>query len=143
MVQTNDIFHTLHQQVRYITKEMNEKLKGYNLYSSQWSILYCLDQFGPMKQTEIWQYLNVEAPTTTRTLVRMERNNWVTRLEGKDKRERIVQLTDDAKRLIPEIKASIQQIEQALLEDLSPNELQVFHTLLKKIGYKGVDVHVY
>ncbi|TKD68281.1 MarR family winged helix-turn-helix transcriptional regulator [Pseudalkalibacillus hwajinpoensis] len=143
MVSTNDIFHTLHQQVRYITKEMNEKLKAYNLYSSQWSILYCLDQFGPMKQTDIWQYLNVEAPTTTRTLARMEKNNWVVRLEGKDKRERIVQLTDNAKLLIPEIKESIHQMEQSLLKNLDSNEIQQFHTLLKKIGYKGVDVNVY
>ncbi|MDP4552208.1 MarR family transcriptional regulator [Alkalihalobacillus macyae] len=143
MIPTNDIFHTLHQQVRYITKEMNEKLKNYNLYSSQWAILYCLNQFGPMKQTDIWQYLNVEAPTTTRTLVRMEKNNWIVRIEGRDKRERIVQLTDHAKLLIPDIKADIQEIEQALLKNLSPNEVQLFHTLLKKIGYKGVDVDVY
>ncbi|MBN8210227.1 MarR family transcriptional regulator [Bacillus sp. NTK071] len=142
MLSTNTIFHTLHQQVRYITKEMNEKLKDYNLYSSQWSILYCLDQFGPMKQTEIWQYLNVEAPTTTRTLVRMEKNNWIVRVEGKDKRERIVQLTDNAALLLPEIKQSIQQIEQSLLKDLDSDEIQQFHILLKKIGYKGVEANV-
>ena len=113
---------------------MNEKLKEYHLYSSQWAILYCLDQYGPMKQTDIWQYLNVEAPTTTRTLVKMERNNWVVRLEGKDKRERIVQLTDNAELLIPEIKESIQEIEQSLLINFDPDEIQQFHTLLKKIG---------
>ena len=143
MTSTNNIFHTLHQQVRYITKEMNEKLKDYNLYSSQWAIIYCLDQFGPMKQTEIWQYQNVEAPTTTRTLVRMEKNNWIRRLEGKDKRERIVQLTEHAEVLIPEIKESIHQFEESLLKQFSRDEIKQFHTLLKKLGYQGGGFNVY
>ncbi len=143
MISTSDIFHSLNQQVRLITKEVNEHLKQYNLYSSQWSILYCLDQFGPMKQTDIWQYLNVEAPTTTRTLVRMEKNNWINRVEGADKRERIVSLTQDAKELLPHIKESIRKMEESLLEQLSEEEQILFHQLLNKIGYpKGESSYV-
>ncbi|MGB7999918.1 MAG: MarR family transcriptional regulator [Anaerobacillus sp.] len=135
MISTSDIFHSLNQQVRLITKEVNEHLKQYNLYSSQWSILYCLDQFGPMKQTDIWQYLNVEAPTTTRTLVRMEKNNWINRVEGADKRERIVSLTKDTKELLPLIKESIRKMEESLLQQLSEEEQILLHQLLHKIGY--------
>ncbi|MGA9290099.1 MAG: MarR family transcriptional regulator [Anaerobacillus sp.] len=135
MISTSDIFHSLNQQVRLITKEVNEHLKQYNLYSSQWSILYCLDQFGPMKQTDIWQYLNVEAPTTTRTLVRMEKNNWINRVEGADKRERIVSLTKDTKELLPLIKESIRKMEESLLQQLSEEEQILLHQLLNKIGY--------
>ncbi|WP_347552534.1 MarR family transcriptional regulator [Pseudalkalibacillus hwajinpoensis] len=136
MTSTTSIFHTLHQQVRFVTKEANERLKAYNLYSSQWSILYCLDQFGPMKQTEIWQYLNVEAPTTTRTLVRMEKNNWIHREQGSDKRERIVSLTKNAEELLPEIKTSIHEMEKLLLEQLSLEERELFLHLLNQIGFK-------
>ena len=136
MISTSDIFHNLHQQVRFITKEVNELLKQYHLYSSQWTILYCLDQFGPMKQTDIWKYLNVEAPTTTRTLVRMEKSNWITRTEGSDKRERIVRLTSEAEDLLPIIKESIQKLEESLLSQLSSEEQAHFYYLLKQIGVK-------
>lgn len=143
MISTSDIFHSLHQQVRHITKEVNELLKEYNLYSSQWTILYCLDQFGPMKQTDIWKYLNVEAPTTTRTLVRMEQNNWINRMEGVDKRERIVSLTHEAEELLPTIKDSIKEMEESLLQQLSTEEQIHFYHLLNKIGQqKGEKTHV-
>lgn len=134
MITTNEIFHSLNQKMRFITKEVNEMLNTFNLYSSQWAILYSLDKFGPMKQTEIWQYLNVEAPTTTRTLTRMESNHWITRSEGKDKRERIVCLTDYAKNKLPEIKRTINELEESLLTPLSQKEQEQFVTLLNKIG---------
>ncbi|WP_270182685.1 MarR family winged helix-turn-helix transcriptional regulator [Alkalihalobacillus sp. CinArs1] len=134
MITTNDIFHSLNQKMRFIIKEANEKLNEFDLYTSQWAILYCLDQFGPMKQTEIWKYLNVEAPTTTRTLTKMESNNWIERAEGEDKRERIVCLTDYAKSKLPEIKASIQEMEESLLQNLSNEDQEQFMTLLNKIG---------
>ncbi|MCA0989315.1 MarR family winged helix-turn-helix transcriptional regulator [Guptibacillus algicola] len=136
MISTNDIFHSLNQKVRLITKEANEKLKEYNLYSSQWAILYCLDQYGPMKQTDIWQYLNVEAPTTTRTLARMESNHWICRSEGKDKRERIVYLTDYAESKLPAIKNAIFQLEKSLLSHLTEDEQVQFMNLLNKIEFQ-------
>ena len=37
-----------------------------------------------MTQKEIWQYLNVEAPTVTRTIVRLEESGWINRREGTD-----------------------------------------------------------
>ncbi|WP_377891639.1 MarR family winged helix-turn-helix transcriptional regulator [Alkalihalobacillus sp. R86527] len=134
MITTNDIFHSLNQKMRFIIKEANDKLNEFNLYTSQWAILYCLDQFGPMKQTDIWKYLNVEAPTTTRTITRMESNNWIKRSEGEDKRERIVCLTEYAQSKLPEIKASIFEMEESLLHGLSQDDQEQFMTLLNKIG---------
>ncbi len=32
-----------------------------------------------MTQKEIWSYLNVEAPTVTRTIKRLEENGWIQR----------------------------------------------------------------
>jgi len=137
----NLVFHELHQKSRLSIKEVNEVLKKFDLYSAQWSILFCLNQFGPKTQTEIWQYLNVEAPTVTRTLVKLERRNLIIRQEGRDKRERIVYLTDEAKNLIPQIEIQIRKLEQTMLKALSADELHQLTILLKKISGSG-DVHV-
>ncbi|EPD51386.1 hypothetical protein HMPREF1210_01984 [Paenisporosarcina sp. HGH0030] len=130
----NLVFHEMHQKARLSNKEVNEALKDFGLYSAQWSILFCLKRFGIMTQTEIWQYLNVEAPTVTRTLVKLEQRNFIIRKEGKDKRERIVELTEEAMYLIPKIEGKIAEVEGRLLQSLSDNEVNELTRLLKKLG---------
>lgn len=134
MTMKNLVFHEMHQKARLSNKEVNEALKDYGLYSAQWSILFCLKRFGIMTQTEIWQYLNVEAPTVTRTLMKLEQRNFIIRKEGKDKRERIVELTDEAKSLIPKIEGKIAEVECRLLQSLSDDEVNELTRLLKKLG---------
>jgi len=138
---TNTIFHEIHQKSRLSIKEVNEALKEFGLYSAQWSILFCLNRLGSMTQTEIWQYLNVEAPTVTRTLVKLEERQLITRKEGKDKRERIVQLTDEARELIPRIESRIELLEQTMLQALSEQERIQLSILLNKISGSG-ETHV-
>lgn len=128
------LFHEIHQKARLSVKEVNDTLREFELYSSQWSILFCLKQFGSMTQKEIWQYLNVEAPTVTRTIVRLEESGWILRREGKDKRERIVQLSPFAEQKMSEIAERIGQTEKTLVSGLSDKEQDQLILLLKKIG---------
>ncbi|ANU14974.1 Transcriptional regulator, MarR family [Planococcus halocryophilus Or1] len=130
----NLLFHEIHQKSRLSIKEVNDALKEFELYSSQWSILFCLKQFGAMTQKEIWQYLNVEAPTVTRTIARLEESRWVFREEGHDKRARIVHLTPFAQQNLPAIEKRIQHVEEEMVSSLSEEEQDQLLSLLKKIG---------
>ncbi|MED4403467.1 MarR family winged helix-turn-helix transcriptional regulator [Metabacillus fastidiosus] len=134
MIDTTALFHELFQKTRFITKEVNEKLKQYDLYSSQWSIIYCLKTLGPSTQTDIWRYLNVEAPTVTRTITRLEKSGWVIRMEGNDKRERIIQLTEKANELIPQLEETVKAFEREMIGNLSDDEQQELLRLIKKMG---------
>ncbi|WP_017380457.1 MarR family winged helix-turn-helix transcriptional regulator [Paenisporosarcina sp. TG-14] len=131
---TNLIFHEINQKSRLAIKEVNETLIEFGLYSAQWSILFCLNEFGSMTQTELWRYLHVEAPTITRTLVKLEDRKLITRQAGKDKRERTVHLTHEAKELIPQIKSRVDIVEKKMFASLSEVELQQLSELLKKVG---------
>lgn len=128
------LFHEIHQKSRLSVKEVNDALKEFGLYSSQWSILFCLKQFGPMTQKGIWQYLNVEAPTVARTVQRLEETGWVMRKEGEDKRERIVHLSERAEGKVKEIERRIIGVEEKLLTSLSEDEQRQLMELLQKIG---------
>lgn len=132
-----ELFHLLNQRTRLLAKEVNHILKEYELYTSQWSILFCINRFGPMSQTEIWRYLNVEAPTVTRTLVRLEKSGWIVRKLGSDKRERIIELTVQAKEKLPHIKQAVNNQENSLIESLTMDEKTQLHYLLGKIGQSG------
>ena len=134
MENTNKLFHTLYRKTRFMTKELNEQLQKHDLYSSQWSILYCLKINGPMTQSDIWRYLVVEAPTVTRTLVKLEESGWVKRTQGSDKRERLVSLTDKAIQHLPAVEDEVKSFEQRMVKSLSNEEKDYFFHLLNKLG---------
>ena len=132
-IKSKDILHLYNQKYRYFNKEMNQRLRKYDLYASQWAILYCLDQSGPLTQTDIWKYLNIEAPTVTRTLSRLEKNGWVERLPGEDKREKMIYLTEEAKKELPNIKITMKQFDDDMLQQLDQNERKLLYQLLSKL----------
>ena len=136
-ISNRDLIHLLNQRTRLLAKEVNKCLSDHGLYTSQWSIIFCIERFGPMTQTEIWKYLNVEAPTITRTLSRMEKNGWIKRELGKDKRERVINLTEEAWRNYKTIRQSMDNLEHEILSDLSTEEKKHLYNLLKKIRTSG------
>lgn len=129
----HNLLHLLNQSVRLLNQRMNEKLNEYDLYTSQWAIIYCLHSNGPMTLTDIWQYLNVEAPTVTRTVKRLEEKGWLIRRPGADKRQRIVHIPDEAKDQVAQLAEVIRSYEDEQLFHLSTEEEQQLRQLLKTI----------
>ncbi|MFS0574772.1 MarR family transcriptional regulator [Sporosarcina sp. 179-K 3D1 HS] len=129
----NPLFHELFQNTRLLSRELNQALKAHDLFAAQWTVLFCVDQHGEMSLTQIWRYLNVEAPTITRTVLRLEELGWLTTHPGKDKREKIVRLSEMALTRIPKVKESIHQFEQSFLEGMSIEEQALLSKLLKKM----------
>lgn len=129
----NPLFHMLFQQNRYLVNQLNDVLKQHGLFNSQWTILFLLYQNGPMSLTSIWKYLNVEAPTITRTVTRLETLGWVERQQGNDKREKIIALTLFAVEQFPSVEASIMAFELEMIKNLDHEEQQLLIDLLEKM----------
>ncbi|MFS0874950.1 MarR family winged helix-turn-helix transcriptional regulator [Solibacillus isronensis] len=129
----NPLFHILFQQNRYLVKQLNDVLKQHGLFSSQWTVLFLLHQNGPMTLTAIWKYLDVEAPTVTRTVTRLETLGWVERVQGTDKREKMIDLTTKAMEQFPQIEASVVSFERKMAEHLTEEEQVLLIQLLKKM----------
>jgi len=129
----NPIFHEVFQKTRLLSKELNLVLKEYDLFASQWAVLYCVHQHEEMILTNIWRYLNVEAPTITRTVSRLEELGWLKTYIGKDRREKVVRLSEEAVVKFPMIEASIIQFENEFLKGLSSEDQVMLRGLLKKL----------
>ncbi|AWE07067.1 MarR family transcriptional regulator [Lysinibacillus sp. 2017] len=129
----NPLFHILFQQNRYLVNQLNDVLKNHGLFNSQWTILFLLHENGPMSLTSIWKYLNVEAPTITRTVSRLEVLGWVERQQGIDKREKIITLTPYANEQFPTVEASVLAFEQQMIQNLNNEDQQLLIHLLKKM----------
>ena len=133
----NPLFHDIFQMTRLLNKEVNQTLKTHGLFASQWTVLYCIHQQGDMTLTQIWKYLNVEAPTITRTVNRLEKLGWLTTHEGKDRREKIVRLSEEANAKFPEIEASIIRFENEFLTGLSEENQEQLRILLRRMSKEG------
>lgn len=121
-----DLFHSLNQLSRHLTNKVNEELKKFGLYSSQWSVLYVLRAKKSLTQKELCEYLSVEAPPMTRTIQRLVKQGYVSQIPGKDKREKYIQLTETAEREYPKWETAVLHANQSLLEHYpgeSQNEL--------------------
>ncbi|GGA44946.1 MULTISPECIES: MarR family winged helix-turn-helix transcriptional regulator [Psychrobacillus] len=129
----NPLFHELFQKTRFLTNEINVTLKKHNLYASQWTVLYTIQKHGEMSLTQIWKYLNVEAPTITRTVYRLVELGWIDIRPGKDRREKIVRLSEKASQDFSAIKESILEFEDRMVEGLTKEEETILIELLRKI----------
>ncbi|MFJ7972999.1 MarR family winged helix-turn-helix transcriptional regulator [Psychrobacillus sp. NPDC096389] len=129
----NPLFHELFQKTRFLTNEINLTLKKHNLYASQWTVLFTIQKHGEMSLTQIWKYLNVEAPTITRTVYRLVELGWIDIRPGKDRREKIVRLSEKASQDFAHIKESILEFEDRMVESLTKEEETILIELLRKI----------
>ncbi|HZG14219.1 MAG TPA: MarR family transcriptional regulator [Candidatus Bathyarchaeia archaeon] len=125
--------HRINQTARIFTKKFNEKLFDLGIFSSQLAIISFLYRNGSSSQVEISNYLNVEAPTITRTLARLEELGWVVRTEGKNKRERKVSLTPEAQELFPTWQKAAFEVDAVAIDNISEEDLAVFDRVLKQI----------
>ncbi|MDN3019259.1 MarR family transcriptional regulator [Paenibacillus sp. BSR1-1] len=115
---THELFHTLHQLSRHLTNTLNEALKPLGLYGSQWSAIFVLKTKGFLTQKELCDYLFVEAPPMTRTIQRLVKQGYVRQVPGKDKREKIIQLTDKALLEYPKWEKTVFETNESVLKNL-------------------------
>ena len=125
--------HNVNQLARSFTKKLNEKISPLGLYSSQWGIVLYLHKKKQCTQIELCKYMGVEAPTVTRTLVRMEEMGLVIRTEGKDKRERHIELTEKSYEMFPKWYEAASSIELEAINNISKEEIENFRNTLEKM----------
>jgi MarR family transcriptional regulator, transcriptional regulator for hemolysin len=110
------LIHTLHQLSRQLTNKLNDVLKPMGLYSSQWAVIFVLKTKGSLTQKELCEYLFVEAPPMTRTIQRLVKQGYVRQVPGKDKREKYIQLTDEALKEFPKWEHAVTELNKLLLK---------------------------
>ncbi|MDZ5472721.1 MarR family transcriptional regulator [Bacillus sp. 31A1R] len=112
---SHDLFHSIHQLTRQLTKKLNEALEPYGLYSAQWSVLYTLKTKGTLTQRQLCDYLAVEAPPMTRTIQRLIKQDYVTQVQGDDRRTKYIKLTKKALQVYPEWENAVIKMNEQVI----------------------------
>ncbi len=129
-MQNHHLFHSIHQLSRQLTKHINEALQPLGLYSAQWSVIYVLKTRGSLTQTELCEYLAVEAPPMTRTIQRLVKQGYVRKVSGEDKRTKLIQLTDEALSEYPKWEEAIVNMHDTLLKGFSESSQEACYILV-------------
>ncbi|MGV3466079.1 MAG: MarR family winged helix-turn-helix transcriptional regulator [Heyndrickxia sp.] len=118
---------------RPLISKLNELLSDYDLSYSLWQIIYYVKKNGPSTLVDISSYYNVEKPTITRAVHRLEEKKLVTQIPGKDRREKIIQLTDLGEEIYQVCRKKITLLEKSIMEGIPTEEQQSTYQTLPKI----------
>ena len=125
MDEKQHFFHIVSQTSRKFTKKFNERVSPTGLFSAQWAVIFRINQTGSCTQTE--------SPTMTRTLTRMETMGWIIRTEGKDRREKLISLSETAIKMIPVWQEEVDTFEEKTLEGINEDDLHQAFQVLQQI----------
>jgi MarR family transcriptional regulator, transcriptional regulator for hemolysin len=137
MEEKHELFHSIHQLSRNLTKRVNAALEPFEIYSSQWSVLFVLKEKGSMTQKELCHYLAIEAPPMTRTIQKLQKLGLVEQTEGEDRRKKYIGLTEKAITNYPDWEQAVMNVNNQIVSGLSEHDqkelLVMVTTWLKKL----------
>jgi MarR family transcriptional regulator, transcriptional regulator for hemolysin len=118
---------------RPLISKLNEVLGEYDLSYSLWQIIFYVKKNGPSTLVDISNHYNVEKPTITRTVQRLEEKLIVKQIPGKDRREKIIQLTERGEEVYLVCRRRISEIEKSVMKGIPKEEQNAAFQILPKI----------
>jgi len=126
------LFQRFFSLYRPLVSKLNELLGEYNLSYSLWQVIYYLKNNGPSSLVDIANYYNIEKPSVTRRVNSLEEKLMVRAISSKDKREKIIELTEMGEELYTVCRKRITKLEHDVMKDITENEqIIMFETLPK------------
>ncbi|AQS06727.1 MarR family winged helix-turn-helix transcriptional regulator [Clostridium beijerinckii] len=123
-------FFSLH---RPLINKLNELLGEYDLSYSLWQVILYLKNNQPSSLVDIANYYNIEKPSITRRVQRLEERLIVKTISGKDRREKIIELTEIGEELYNVCRERITQLENDVVKGISEDDQIITFETLPKI----------
>jgi DNA-binding MarR family transcriptional regulator len=117
-------------------KETDNNLRKLNLTMSQGLVLEYLNNTkdDELTQKAIEQHFNLQHPTVSGILKRLEKHEFITTAVNKtDRRVKDIFLTEKAKKIEEIARQDKKQMEDVLVKGLSKEEIETLRGLLKKV----------
>jgi|SRR5690625_1602387 len=118
---------------RPLTSKLNELLGEYELSYSLWQIIFHVKNNGPSTLAAISDYFNIERPSVTRAVQRLEEKQIIKQIPGRNKREKLIQLTELGEAVYQSCREQITALENSIMEDIPKEELNAAYEVLPKI----------
>lgn len=116
-----------------IQKWYEQYLKSLGLNTSYVYVMEVLKDFGPSTLTTIAENLELERATVSNLLSRMERDDFIKRLPGKERRSMEVHLTAKGEEILDEALNALRQADKSLNIELDGN-LEIIKQAVKLLN---------
>ncbi|MBY0098537.1 MarR family winged helix-turn-helix transcriptional regulator [Mesobacillus maritimus] len=117
---------------RPLITKLNDLMSTYELSYSLWQVIFYIKNHGASTLVDISNYYQVEKPTITRRVHRLEELEIVKQIPGKDRREKIIQLTERGEEIYKECRKKITDLEHSMMHGINQEEqITTFNTLPK------------
>ncbi|MGF1760710.1 transcriptional regulator SlyA [Photobacterium sagamiensis] len=139
MLRTLSLAEQLGRVARLWRTVADRELFPLELTNSRWTALWKLQRLNDnVSQKALANALEIELASLMRTLNQLEEQGLIVRrCCEKDKRVRIVSLTDKGRSVITQIEDHILHIRQDLLADIDDEELIVVKSVLERIAHNA------
>lgn len=115
-----------------------ERFKKIDLGQNHHSYLLCLSRHPGISQDELSHLIYINKSNVTRHLARLEQQGYVVRKQSEeDKRVILVYPTEKVEEVLPQIRASLKEWNDIVLEDFSEEEKEILLGFLKRIKEKA------
>ncbi len=124
------------RQVRRLSRMMHSRTKplGVDATIAQLSVLRTLEEFGPMRASDLARETGLTASSITGQLDRLEAEGYVERRRSReDRREVTVHLTPPALSMLREAHERIEAEVAQLFSNLSDEELETIESIIAKL----------
>ena len=128
-----EFFNQYRLMYRPFINLVNMQLEKYQLYSSQWALLRLLMDKGPHTFVDIANFMFIEKPSVTRLVQKLLELGYVETVAGRDKREKLVQLTAYGAGLVQEIQAHLKPTMEQALAGVSEKDIEIATQVLANI----------
>jgi MarR family transcriptional regulator, transcriptional regulator for hemolysin len=112
---------------------MNELMSTYELSYSLWQVIFYIKNNGPSTLIDIANNYNVEKPTITRRVHRLEELKMVKQIPGMDRREKVIQLTEAGEEIYQVCRKKITALEKSVMAGIENDEQMITFQTLPKI----------
>ena len=112
----------LRQASRAITQLYDALLQPSGLRATQFTLLITLSLTGQISITDLAERLGMDRTTLTRNLKPLEKQGFVASDSGRDRRTRVVMLTDRGQESLARARPLWEQAQQQVVEALGPEK---------------------
>jgi len=118
---------------RPLITKLNELMSTYKLSYSLWQVIFYIKHNGPSTLVEISNHYAVEKPTITRRVHRLEELQMIKQIPGKDRREKVIQLTELGENIYQECREKITNLENKVMEGIAEGDQEITFRTLSEI----------
>jgi DNA-binding MarR family transcriptional regulator len=107
-----------------------EGFRGY-----QYRLLAALDQYGPGSQADLGRHTGIDRSDVVAALNELAEGGFVRRVpDAADRRRNVVSITRKGRGALERLDAMLDQVQEAVLEPLAPDERAALLRLLTRMG---------